>query len=105
MCSINFTQPGEQEVIIGKATFSLSTKALFNLWSNSVPSSIIVTSAAKSVSKTASKPNFFKAFVILPVTCVPTGKPKVSPKATRTEGAVLIITCFLGSPIASQISS
>jgi len=73
MCSINLTHPGEHDVIIGKATSFLSTSASFSLVNSSVPSSMIVRSAEKSVSRTESKPIFFKAVTIFPVTLVPTG--------------------------------
>ncbi len=49
---------------------------------------MIVRSAAKSVSKTKSKPNLLKADAILPVTRVPAGNPNSSPKAALTAGAV-----------------
>ena len=46
---------------------------------SSVPSSMMVTSAAVSTSKTLSKPRRLRAAIILPSTLVPIGMPKHSP--------------------------
>ena len=70
---------------------------LVNLSKSSDASSIIVKSAAKSVSNTLSKPNFLNAATILPVTDVPGTNPNSSPNAALTAGAVWTITVFVGS--------
>ena len=70
---MNLIQPGQQDVIIG------STPPFVTLSINSVPSSMIVTSAEKSVVN-AYPPNCFIAAAILLVTSVPVGKPNSSPK-------------------------
>jgi len=98
MCSWNLTQPGEHEVSNGSFTVSsLSTSAFFNRVNNSVPSSMMVKSAVKSVSNTLLKPIFRKAETILPVTRCPVSIPKSSPNATRVAGAVSTTTNLLGS--------
>ena len=68
---MNLIQPGEQLVNMGRATGSLSTRAFFSRVSSSVPSSMMVRSAVKLVSNTASKPSRRRAETILPVTSVP----------------------------------
>ena len=93
------TQPGEQDVIMG------STPPVVTRSMNSLASSMMVRSAAKSVSKTLSKPRRRAAATILPCTFVPIGMPKHSPRVTRTEGAVWTMTCFEGSRIAAQTFS
>ena len=70
-----------------------------------MPSSRMVTSAAKFVSKTAWKPNRRRAATILPVTRVPGGQPKHSPSAARMAGAVCTTTCLPGLSRAVQTSS
>ena len=72
-CSMNLIQPGEQLVNCGRATCSPSTSAFLSRASSSVPSSMIVRSAVKFVSNTASKPRRRRAATILPVTSVPGG--------------------------------
>ena len=69
---------------------------------NSVPSSMMVKSAALSTSKTLSKPRRRRAVTILPSTLVPMGMPKHSPSVTRTEGAGPTTTCLVGSLRASH---
>ena len=64
--------------------------------SSSVPSSMMVRSAPKSVSKTLSKPSRRSAAASLPVTRVPMGMPNSSPSATRTAGAGCTTTCLVG---------
>ena len=86
-CSTYLIQPGEQEVIIGRTT-SWPRTAASARWRNSVPSSRIVRSAAKFVSKTSSKPRRRRAWAIFAVTMVPGSIPNISPSATRTAGAV-----------------
>jgi hypothetical protein len=82
-------QPGEHEVNMGRAVeVSLSTNAFFSRDRSSVPSSMMVRSAVKSVSNTESKPIAFKEATIFPVTRCPAFNPKRSPSATRTAGAV-----------------
>lgn len=85
-----FTQPGEQEVIIGSAPPPLRRL------SSSVPSSKIVRSAPKSVSNTLSKPRRRSAAASLPVTAVPIGIPNSSPSDARTAGAGCTMTTFSG---------
>ena len=51
-CSKKFTQAGQQDVSIGSRTLLSPSMYLVSLSSISAPSSIIVRSAAKSVSKT-----------------------------------------------------
>ena len=72
---------------------------------NSVASSMMVMSAAKSVSYTPSKPSRRRAAAILPSTLVPTGIPKDSPRVARTLGAVWMMTCFWGLSMAAHTSS
>ena len=72
---------------------------------SSVPSSIIVRSAAKFVSNTLSNPILLTAVFNSPVNDFPGSCPNISPIAARGEGAVCIITCFVGSSMASHISS
>ena len=64
--------PGEQEVIIG-STASPPVSAAVTRCRNSCPSSMMVRSAVKLVSKTSSKPISRSAVAILPVTSVPGG--------------------------------
>ena len=97
LCSKKFTQPGQQEVKIGNFTFLSPFRWLFKRPSNSVPSSIMVRSAAKSVSNTYLKPSWRSAAAIFPVTKVPGSSPNSSPKAARTEGAVCTTTVLVGS--------
>ena len=73
-----------------------STPPFFTRCTNSVASSIMVKSAAVSVSNTSSKPRRRRAATILPSTLVPMGRPKHSPKVARTLGAVCTTTCFVG---------
>src|ERR1035437_1632075 len=80
-CSIYLIQPGEQEVIMGK------TPPVLILSISSFPSSIMVRSAAKLVSKTLEKPNRRRPATICPVTRLPSGMPMASPIATLTAGA------------------
>ena len=58
---------------------------------NSVPSSRIVKSAEKFVSKTYLAPSFLNKAIILPSTKVPSSIPNSSPKAILTDGDVLKI--------------
>ena len=74
-----------------------STPPFFTRCTNSVASSIMVKSAAVSVSNTALKPRRRKAATILPSTLVPMGRPKHSPNVARTLGAVCTTTYFSGS--------
>ena len=66
---------------------------------------MIVRSAAKLVSNTLSKPSVLRALTILPVTRVPGGRPKHSPRAPRIAGAVWTTTCFVGSSMAAHTLS
>ena len=72
---------------------------------NSVPSSMMVKSAAASTSNTLSKPSRRRAETILPSTLEPMGMPKHSPSVTRTEGAGPTMTCLLGSRRAARTSA
>ena len=63
---------------------------------------MMVRSAAKSVSNTRSKPSIRSAVTILPVLTEPGGRPKASPIATRTAGAVWTTTVLAGSFNARQ---
>ena len=96
---MNFIHPGLQLVIRGRVPPSLTRL------SNSDPSSRMVRSAAKFVSKTRSKPSILTAASIFPVTRVPGGYPNSSPNAARTAGASWATTNLVGSFIASKISS
>src|SRR5690606_19971508 len=103
-CSTYFIHPGLQLVIIGStACFPLS--AAVSLSSSSLPSSIIVRSAAKFVSNTSSNPSSLSAVAILPVTSVPGSSPHSSPRSALTAGAVLTISLFLLSKRAFQTAS
>ena len=62
---MNFIQPGLQDVMSGRFLPDVS------LLISSVPSSMMVRSAAKFVSRTASKPSRLKAACILPLTSDP----------------------------------
>ena len=79
------TQPGEQEVIMGRVP------PFFTRWMNSVASSIMVISAPKSVSKTLSKPRRRRAATILPSTLVPMGRPNSSPRAAPVSYTHLVV--------------
>ena len=81
-----------------------STPPFFILFSSSVPSSIMVRSAAKSTSNTLSAPRRRIADTILPVQRVPMGRPNSSPMATRTAGAVWNTTYLSGSLSAAHTS-
>ena len=72
---------------------------------SSVPSSMMVRSAVKLVSKTLSKPMRRSAVFISKVTGVPGSRPKSSPIAERGAGAVWITTCVSGSSMACHTSS
>jgi len=72
---------------------------------SSVPSSMMVRSAVKLVSKTLSKPARRKAVFISKVTGVPGSRPKSSPMAARGAGAVWMTTCLSGSSIAAHTAS
>ena len=89
-----FTQPGQQLVIRG------SVPPDWTLRRNSVASSMMVRSAAKSVSNTPSKPSRRRAAASFPSTFVPMGRLNISPSPARTLGAVCTTTCFWGSPRA-----
>ena len=65
----------------------------------------MVRSALKSVSNTLSKPRRRRDAAILPSTLVPIGRPKASPRAARTAGAVCTSTCLEGSASAANTSS
>ena len=67
-----------------------------------MPSSRMVRSAVKFVSNTRSNPIWRSAVTILPVTSVPGGQPKHSPRAARMAGAVCTTTVFFGSSRAAQ---
>ena len=96
---ISVVQPGEQEVIIGRVPpFCIR---LTSSWA----SSIMVRSAPKTVSKTLLKPILLRAATIFPSTLVPIGRPKASPRPTRTAGAVWTMTVFSGSERAAQTAS
>ncbi len=103
-CSMNLIQPGEQLVIIGRAmSFRPSTRAAFRRESSSFPSSTIVRSAVKSVSRMRSNPSILMAATICPV-FLPVGRPRASAMPTRTAGAVWATTNFSGSSRAAQTS-
>ena len=87
---MNLTQPGEQDVIIGRVP------PLLKRCRSSLPSSMMVRSAVKSVSKTLSKPSRLRPATIFPVTRLPAGIPNSSPIAARTAGAVCTTTCLVG---------
>ncbi len=76
----------------------------FSRSTSSLASSTMVISAARSVSKTALKPRRRRAETILPLTLVPMGRSKASPRVTRMEGAVWTTTCLWGSERARQTS-
>ena len=95
LCSKKFTQAGQQEVRSGNFTVGSPFLYLVSLSRSSEASSMIVRSAAKSVSKTLSNPNFLRAATIFPVTFVPGGISNSSPSAALTAGAVCTITFFL----------
>ena len=99
MCSQNLIQPGLHDVIIG------SLPPFLILSKSSVPSSIIVRSAAVLVSKILSAPSLLIAVTILPVGREPIGIPNASPIEKRTAGAVWNITYLSGSAIAFHTSS
>ena len=80
------------------------TPPFFMRSSSSVPSSIMVRSAAKLVSYTLWKPSLLRAATILPVTGVPMGIPNSSPNAARTAGAVCTITCLPALKASSTLS-
>jgi hypothetical protein len=83
------THPGEQLVNCGSATpGSPSSSARFKRINSSAPSSRIVRSAVKLVSKTRSKPQFRSALFNSKVSAVPGGWPKHSAMAARGLGAV-----------------
>ena len=67
------------------------------LFTSSVPSSMIVRSAAKSVSKTWRNPMRRSAAATFPVTFVPAGRPKKSPRETRMAGATCATMYFFPS--------
>jgi len=101
-----FTQPGEQEVNCGTGMLvSPSTRFRYSRSSSSVPSSMMVRSAVKLVSKTLSKPISRNAVFICQVTGVPGSSPNSSPSAARGAGAVWMTTCLVGSSSAAQTSS
>ena len=91
LCSTNLTQPGQQEVNMGSLPPFLMRST------SSVPSSMMVRSAAKSVSKTCLKPMRRRAAASLPVTLAPGASPKNSPRETRMAGAAWATRTFLPS--------
>ena len=99
LCSQNLIQPGEHEVMSG------SGPPFCILLMSSCDSSIIVRSAAMSVSYTPANPRCLRAVTILPLTLVPTGIPNASPRVTLMDGAVATITCLLGSARACHTLS
>ncbi len=66
-------------------------------FTSSVPSSMIVRSAAKSVSKTCLNPTRRRAAATRPVTFAPGSMPKKSPSDTRMAGAAWATTNFFFS--------
>ncbi len=92
------TQPGEQEVIIGAGVWVMTRVT------NSLASSVIVKSAAKSVSKTFWKPKRLRAATIFPSAFVPILSPNSSPKAARTAGAVSAIMILPSLRALSNLS-
>ena len=88
LCSKKFTHAGQHEVSRGNFTVLSPALYLVSLSSSSEASSIIVRSAAKSVSNTLLNPSFLRAATSFPVTRVPAGYPNSSPKAVLTAGAV-----------------
>ncbi len=90
-CSQYLTQPGLQEVIRGNVP-PLSKRV-----KSSVPSSIMVRSAAKSVSKTLSKPRRLRPSTSSPTKGVPGSRPNSSPMVVRIAGATCTTTCLSGS--------
>ena len=90
--------PGQHDVKIGRFS-PFVTRSI-----NSADSSIIVKSALKSVSNTASKPSFFNAAASFLVTEVPAGIPNSSPIATRIAGATCTTTVLFSSLISSHTS-
>ena len=72
---------------------------------SSCASSMMVMSAPKLVSNTLSKPSRRREAAIFPSTSVPMGRPKHSPSAARTAGAVCAMTTLSGSLSASHTFS
>ena len=90
------TQAGQQLVNCGSGAVFFVTRSM-----SSLASSMIVRSAAKFVSSTKSAPSLRSSATILPSTKLPSGRPKASPSAARTEGDVEKITIFSGSAMQS----
>ena len=82
-----------------------STPPFFTRSISSLASSMMVRSAAKSVSNTLSKPSLRSAATILPSQGEPIGRPNSSPIAARTAGAVWTSTTLSGSDSASNTSA
>ena len=71
--------------------------AFFSRSRNSSASSMTVRSAPKVVSYTSSAPIIFRADTSLLMALTPGSRPKASPTATRTAGAIWNTTRFFGS--------
>ena len=100
------TQPGLHEVNCGSGIEgSPLTRFLYSLRISSVPSSMIVRSAVKLVSKTLSNPQRRRAVFISQVMGMPGSRPNSSPMLARGLGAVCMMTCLVGSSMAAQTSS
>jgi len=97
-------QPGLHDVIIGSVA-SPPVSAAFTRDRNSVPSSMIVRSAVKLVSKMSSKPSVSSAIASWPVTREPGSRPNSSPMATRMAGATCATQRLVLSLIAFQTIS
>ena len=91
-----FTQAGQQLVNMGNGP------PVFSRCKNSSASLMVVISAPKLVSYTSSTPISFSAVVSWSMAFVPAGRPKASPMATRTAGAICTTTRFFGSWMARQ---
>ena len=80
--STYFTHAGQQLVNMGKGP------PFFSRSRNSSASSMTVRSAPKVVSYTSSAPIIFRADTSLLMALTPGSRPKASPTATRTAGAI-----------------
>ena len=89
--STYFTHAGQQLVNMGKGP------PFFSRSRNSSASSMTVRSAPKVVSYTSSAPIIFRADTSLLMALTPGSRPKASPTATRTAGAIWNTTRFFGS--------
>jgi len=96
---MNLIQPGLQLVNMGSAPPSLTR------FRSSLPSSMIVRSAVKLVSKTRWNPTRRRAATIWPSMSVPGRMPNSSAMDTETAGACCTTTVFPGSARSRRTSS